>query len=73
MFDQALNSHLAALESPPTDDLKSYRAIERPPVRGTYRRYDIPPPSSGGDRDAQHSRKRRIAANIAKLPKLLRK
>jgi gamma-glutamyltranspeptidase len=48
MFDQALNSHLAALESPPTDDLKSYRAIERPPVRGTYRRYDIPPPSSGG-------------------------
>jgi gamma-glutamyltranspeptidase/glutathione hydrolase len=33
------------------DDLKSYRAIERPPVRGTYRGYDIismPPPSSGG-------------------------
>ena len=32
-------------------DLKSYRAIERPPVRGTYRGYDIasmPPPSSGG-------------------------
>ena len=33
------------------DDLKSYRAIERPVVRGTYRGYDIasmPPPSSGG-------------------------
>ena len=33
------------------DDLQSYRAIERPPVRGTYRGYDIismPPPSSGG-------------------------
>jgi gamma-glutamyltranspeptidase/glutathione hydrolase len=34
-----------------TDDLKSYRAIERVPVRGTYRGYEIvsmPPPSSGG-------------------------
>jgi gamma-glutamyltranspeptidase/glutathione hydrolase len=33
------------------DDLKDYRAIERLPVRGTYRGYDIvsmPPPSSGG-------------------------
>ncbi|MGO9702832.1 MAG: gamma-glutamyltransferase [Xanthobacteraceae bacterium] len=33
------------------DDLKDYRAIERKPVRGTYRGYDIvsmPPPSSGG-------------------------
>ena len=33
------------------DDLKDYRAIERPPIRGTYRGYDIvsmPPPSSGG-------------------------
>jgi gamma-glutamyltranspeptidase / glutathione hydrolase len=33
------------------DDLKDYRAIERTPVRGTYRGYDIvsmPPPSSGG-------------------------
>jgi gamma-glutamyltranspeptidase / glutathione hydrolase len=33
------------------DDLKAYRAIERPAVRGTYRGYDIvsmPPPSSGG-------------------------
>ena len=33
------------------DDLKNYRAIERPAVRGTYRGYDIvsmPPPSSGG-------------------------
>src|SRR5664279_5136147 len=33
------------------DDLKNYRAVERPPVRGTYRGYDIvsmPPPSSGG-------------------------
>ncbi len=32
-------------------DLKDYRAIERAPVRGTYRGYDIvsmPPPSSGG-------------------------
>jgi gamma-glutamyltranspeptidase/glutathione hydrolase len=33
------------------DDLKNYRAIERAPVRGSYRGYDIvsmPPPSSGG-------------------------
>ncbi len=33
------------------DDLRNYRAIERPVVRGTYRGYDIismPPPSSGG-------------------------
>ena len=32
-------------------DLKNYRARQRPPVRGTYRGYDIigmPPPSSGG-------------------------
>ena len=33
------------------DDLQNYRAIERAPVRGSYRGYDIvsmPPPSSGG-------------------------
>jgi len=33
------------------DDLKNYRAVERKPVRGTYRGYDVlsmPPPSSGG-------------------------
>jgi len=33
------------------DDLKRYRAIERTPVRGRYRGYDVvsmPPPSSGG-------------------------
>src|ERR1700751_5803322 len=33
------------------DDLKSYQAIERVPVRGSYRGYDVismPPPSSGG-------------------------
>jgi gamma-glutamyltranspeptidase/glutathione hydrolase len=33
------------------DDLKGYRAVERAPVRGTYRGYDVvsmPPPSSGG-------------------------
>jgi gamma-glutamyltranspeptidase / glutathione hydrolase len=33
------------------DDLKDYHAVERTPVRGTYRGYDIvsmPPPSSGG-------------------------
>ena len=33
------------------DDLKDYQAIERTPVRGNYRGYDIvsmPPPSSGG-------------------------
>jgi gamma-glutamyltranspeptidase / glutathione hydrolase len=33
------------------DDLASYRAIEREPVRGTYRGHEIvsmPPPSSGG-------------------------
>lgn len=34
-----------------TDDLKSYRAIERKPLLGSYRSYQIismPPPSSGG-------------------------
>jgi gamma-glutamyltranspeptidase/glutathione hydrolase len=34
-----------------TDDLRSYRAVIRTPVRGTYRGYDIvsmPQPSSGG-------------------------
>src|SRR6185437_4933748 len=34
-----------------TADLKNYHAIERAPVRGSYRGYDIvsmPPPSSGG-------------------------
>jgi len=33
------------------DDLKNYRAVLRPPLRGSYRGYDIlsmPPPSSGG-------------------------
>ena len=33
------------------EDMKSYRVVERPPVRGTYRGYDVismPPPSSGG-------------------------
>jgi len=33
------------------DDLKDYRAVERPPLTGSYRGYDIfsmPPPSSGG-------------------------
>jgi gamma-glutamyltranspeptidase/glutathione hydrolase len=33
------------------DDLRNYRAVERTPVRGTYRGHDIvsmPPPSSGG-------------------------
>lgn len=33
------------------EDLKSYRAVERTPLRGTYRGYEIvamPPPSSGG-------------------------
>lgn len=33
------------------DDLKAYRAVERTPLRGKYRGYDIvtmPPPSSGG-------------------------
>jgi gamma-glutamyltranspeptidase / glutathione hydrolase len=33
------------------DDLRNYRPVIRPPVRGTYRGYDIvsmPPPSAGG-------------------------
>ncbi|MBF8294947.1 MAG: Gamma-glutamyltranspeptidase [Bacteroidetes bacterium] len=33
------------------DDLEAYQAVERAPVRGTYRGYDVvsmPPPSSGG-------------------------
>lgn len=32
-------------------DLRAYKAVERPPIRGTYRGYDVismPPPSSGG-------------------------
>lgn len=44
--DMAKNSGLLTL-----DDLKNYRVIERQPVRGTYRGYEIvtmPPPSSGG-------------------------
>lgn len=38
------------------DDLKNYRAIERPPVRGIYHGYNVasmPPPSSGGVHLAQ--------------------
>ena len=34
-----------------TEDLRNYRAVERQPVQGTYRGYDVvsmPPPSSGG-------------------------
>jgi gamma-glutamyltranspeptidase / glutathione hydrolase len=34
-----------------TDDLRSYRTVERAPVRGTYRGFDIagcPPPTGGG-------------------------
>ena len=34
-----------------TEDLASYQALERPPVRGTFRDFEIvsaPPPSSGG-------------------------
>jgi gamma-glutamyltranspeptidase/glutathione hydrolase len=34
-----------------TDDLAQYEVKERPPIRGTYRDYDVisaPPPSSGG-------------------------
>src|SRR5512142_2494448 len=33
------------------EDLEKYEAIERPPVHGSYRGYDVlsmPPPSSGG-------------------------
>ncbi|RMH19073.1 MAG: gamma-glutamyltransferase [Acidobacteria bacterium] len=33
------------------DDLRAYRAVERQPLRGTYRGYEVvsmPPPSSGG-------------------------
>ncbi|MDO4682304.1 MAG: gamma-glutamyltransferase [Lautropia sp.] len=33
------------------DDLKNYRPVERQPVRGSYRQYEVvtmPPPSSGG-------------------------
>lgn len=44
--DMARNGGLITL-----DDLKSYRAIERRPLRTTYRGYEIitvPPPSSGG-------------------------
>jgi gamma-glutamyltranspeptidase/glutathione hydrolase len=44
--DMEANGGLITLE-----DLKSYRALERTPVRGSYRGYEIysmPPPSSGG-------------------------
>lgn len=44
--DMKANDGLITLE-----DLKTYRAIEREPLRGTYRGYEIltmPPPSSGG-------------------------
>jgi gamma-glutamyltranspeptidase/glutathione hydrolase len=39
------------LETMTLDDLKSYRAVERTPVRGSYRGREVvsmPPPSSGG-------------------------
>lgn len=44
--DMKANGGLITLE-----DLKSYKAVEREPLRGTYRGYEIitmPPPSSGG-------------------------
>lgn len=44
--DMARNGGLITL-----DDLKSYRAVERRPLRTTYRGYEmitVPPPSSGG-------------------------
>ena len=40
------------------DDLGNYRAVEREPVRGTYRGYTVvsmPPPSSGGARVSRSS------------------
>jgi gamma-glutamyltranspeptidase/glutathione hydrolase len=51
MADKIAASVRAAGGRMTPDDLKSYRAIERKAVRGTYRGYDIismPPPSSGG-------------------------
>lgn len=44
--DMAANEGIVTLE-----DLAAYKAVERPPVRGNYRGYEIvamPPPSSGG-------------------------
>jgi gamma-glutamyltranspeptidase/glutathione hydrolase len=44
--DMSKNGGLIAL-----DDLKNYKAVEREPVKGTYRGYELltmPPPSSGG-------------------------
>jgi gamma-glutamyltranspeptidase/glutathione hydrolase len=44
--DQKAHAGLITLE-----DLKNYRAVEREPLRGSYRGYDLitmPPPSSGG-------------------------
>jgi gamma-glutamyltranspeptidase/glutathione hydrolase len=44
--DMAANNGLITME-----DLDNYRAVERAPVHGTYRGYDVysmPPPSSGG-------------------------
>ena len=62
------------------DDLKSYRAIERAPVRGTYRGYTIvsmPPPSSGGVHLVEMLNilegfpSRELAANSESAPHLL--
>jgi gamma-glutamyltranspeptidase / glutathione hydrolase len=49
---RAISEHIAALGGLVTmADLKTYATVEREPVRGTYRGYEIigpPPPSSGG-------------------------
>jgi len=49
---QKIAAEMAAHPSALTlDDLKNYRVVEREPVRGNYRGYEIvtmPPPSSGG-------------------------
>jgi gamma-glutamyltranspeptidase / glutathione hydrolase len=49
---QALIAHLSGLGGIMTaDDLKRFKVIERQPIRGTYRGYDVygaPPPSSAG-------------------------
>jgi gamma-glutamyltranspeptidase / glutathione hydrolase len=51
LAEKIVNSVRAANGLMTLEDMKSYRVVERTPVRGTYRGYNIismPPPSSGG-------------------------
>lgn len=48
LISEAMQNHGGTIS---LDDLKNYKVVERTPLRGSYRGYDIltmPPPSSGG-------------------------